>query len=168
MMRKINNIVIHCSAGFSDLKAVQKYWKETLGWKSPGYHYFIYESGEIVNLSPISKITNGVKNHNSDSVHICYQGGVDKKTGKAKDTRTNEQKESILKCINEVLLELKKFQDLNSIRIIGHRDFSTDVNNNDFIDSWERIKECPSFEVIPEYRWITVNKVNQNDKYLPK
>ena len=36
-------------------------------------------------------------------------------------------------------------------KIMGHRDISPDKNHNGVVDPWERIKECPCFDAIPEY-----------------
>lgn len=158
-MRRIDYIVIHCSAGFGDVAAIRRFWREVRGWKSDGYHRFILTNGEIVHLMDIAKVSNGVLGYNSNSVHICYQGGVDRKNvNVAIDTRTPEQKESILQAINEVLIELKKIQPVDHIKILGHRDFSPDKNGNGLIESWERIKECPSFNAIDEYWWIQGSK----------
>jgi len=154
-MRTIESIFIHCTAGFGDVGAIRKHWK-SLGWKSDGYHFFIYEDGTVVKLNGLDKITNGVGGHNSRSVHISYQGGVDRQNvSKAVDTRTEAQKASILDTIYEVLEELRLTQDITKIKILGHRDISPDKNLNGKVDSWERIKECPSFDAISEYEWIT-------------
>ena len=40
----------------------------------------------------------------------------------------------------------------SKLTIKGHRDVSPDKNKNGIIESWERIKECPSFDAIPEYK----------------
>lgn len=154
-MRQINTVFIHCTAGYGNVDAIRRHWK-SLGWKSDGYHFFIYMSGEVSQLNPISAVTNGVKNSNSNSVHIAYQGGVDRKNvNKAVDTRTEAQKAAIIQTIRKVLAELKPLQDITKIEIKGHRDESPDQNGNGVIESWERIKECPSFDAIPEYEWIT-------------
>lgn len=151
-MRFIKYIVIHCTAGYGDVEAIRRFWKQSLGWKNDGYHYFIYTDGTIVQLNPLSTITNGVKGYNTPSVHISYQGGVDRNNyNKAVDTRTKAQKESILKVLGDVYLELSKTQAIDAIKILGHRDFSPDKNGNGVIEPFERIKECPSFDVIPEY-----------------
>lgn len=153
-MRIIDRIFIHCTAGFGDVGAIRKHWR-SMGWKVDGYHYFIYEDGTVVQLNSLDKVTNGVKNHNSKSVHIAYQGGVDRKNvNKAVDTRTEAQKAAILDTIFKVLAELKLSQDVSKIQILGHRDISPDKNLNGQVDPWERIKECPSFDAIPEYDWI--------------
>jgi N-acetylmuramoyl-L-alanine amidase len=132
--------------------AIRKYWR-SIGWKVDGYHFFIYEDGTVVQLNPLSTVTNGVKNNNSDSIHISYQGGVDRKNvNKALDTRTSAQKAAIIDVIGQVLEELRPLQVISQIRILGHRDASPDQNKNGIIESWERIKECPSFDAIPEYK----------------
>ena len=35
-------------------------------------------------------------------------------------------------------------------KVVGHRDLSPDTNYNGIVDPWERIKECPCFEVKTE------------------
>lgn len=167
-MRKISWIVIHCSAGFGDVASIKKYWK-SLGWKQVGYHYFIYEDGTIIPLASISGVTNGVKGYNKESIHICYQGGVEKgNVSKAKDTRTHEQKESLLKTINMVLTDLKQYQDISDIKILGHRDFSPDKNGNGVIEPYEFLKQCPSFDAYEEYFWITGNSALKSGKPIFK
>lgn len=153
-MRLINDIVIHCSAGFGSLEKVKLFWKTKLGWENVGYHFFIDTDGTVHQLAGLNAVTNGVKGYNRNSVHICYQGGIDEK-GKAKDTRTFAQKWAIEDTINQVLDDLRAAgQDTGSLRILGHRDFSPDLNGNGVIESWERIKECPCFDAIGEYQFI--------------
>lgn len=179
-MRFINYIVIHCSAGFGLIPAIERFWYNTLKWKNPGYHIIIYEDGTIWYVTKDGSysrdkskwfpqlITNGVAGFNTPSIHISYIGGVDKtNVNKALDTRTPEQKESILYSINNSLNYLKEYQEIKNIKILGHRDFSPDKNKNGIIEPWERIKECPSFNAIDEYRWITINANNQHDTQLP-
>lgn len=160
-MRKIKNIVIHCSAGNGDLAAVKRWWHTAkpngLGWETGGYHRWVDYDGSVTKVYPLATITNGVANHNTNSIHVSYRGGVQKNNVKvAEDTRTEDQKAGILKAIFEIIEELKLQQDISKIKILGHRDFSNDQNGNGIIDSWERIKECPSFDAIPEYKWITI------------
>lgn len=158
-MRTIDRIFIHCTAGYGDVAAIRRWWR-SLGWKMDGYHYFIYEDGTVVKLQPLSVVTNGVRNFNGRSVHIAYQGGVDRmNVTRPVDTRTVEQKAAILTVIREVLEELKATQNIRPIQILGHRDISPDTNGNGIVDSHERIKECPSFDAIPEYNWITLQSV---------
>ncbi|MGE0931669.1 N-acetylmuramoyl-L-alanine amidase [Peijinzhouia sedimentorum] len=154
-MRNIDFIFIHCTAGYGDVAAIRKFWREKLKWKADGYHYFIYEDGTIEQLNDISVVTNGVRFYNSRSVHIAYQGGVNKQNYKlAEDTRTDEQKAAIIKVITEVFEQIKETQKTHEIYILGHREASIDSNGNGIIESWERIKECPSFDAWEEYNWM--------------
>ena len=150
-MRLIKRIFIHCSAGFGNVESIKRYWK-SIGWKSVGYHRIIAEDGEVFQLAPYYKVTNGVKGYNSTSIHVCYIGGVDRENvNKAKDTRTEAQKKALICEIENALLYLKGFQSIEDVQILGHRDISEDKNLNGKVDSEERIKECPSFNAIPEY-----------------
>ena len=133
-MREINYLVVHCTATQPDanIESIQNYWRKNLGWKSPGYHYVIKADGEIVPLLSIDKISNGVVGYNSQIINISYIGGIDK-AGKPKDTRTEEQKYSILKLLKDLK---KRFP---SAKIQGHRDFP------------KVAKACPSFDAKKEY-----------------
>jgi len=136
-MRDIKYIAVHCTAGpaTQTTKAIKDYWKNNLGWKSVGYHYLINADGTIEQLAQESEITNGVAGFNSVIVNISYKGGVDA-NNKPKDTRTPQQKESILK----LLKELKKRYPKSIIQ--GHKDFPNVK------------KACPSFEAKQEYKNI--------------
>lgn len=147
--RRISYIVVHCTAGSQKqtIESIKSYWKNTLKWKNVGYHRIIKPDGEIVKLAEDNEVTNGVAGYNSTSIHISYIGGIDA-NGKAIDNRTTEQK-----CALEHILKEYKKKYPNAV-IKGHRDFSIDKNKNGKIDSWERIKECPCFDAIPEYSHI--------------
>ena len=136
-MRNINYIAIHCTATQpeSSIASIQNYWKNNLGWKNPGYHYIIDRFGNVVNLLPIELVSNGVQGYNSQTINISYVGGIDK-SGKPKDTRTEAQKQSILKLLKELRVKFPK------AKIQGHRDFPNVK------------KACPSFDAKKEYSLI--------------
>lgn len=151
--KNIRYIVIHCQAGHGTLESMKKFWKDSLGWKSPGYATWLDYDGTPYRLASYESPTNGVAGFNSQSVHVSYRGGVEQtNVTKAKDTRTQAQKDGILK---EILLIkewlVKNGNDLQNVMIIGHYHFSNDKNKNGAIESWERIKECPSFDAHCEY-----------------
>lgn len=150
MSRNITHIFIHCSAGFGDHAAMQRHWR-SVGWRNEGYHRIVYTNGMIIKAVDFSRVTNGVANWNSRSIHICYQGGVNRQNvNQVVDTRTPEQNAGMITCINEALDWCRTFMPASAvakIKILGHRDISPDKNLNGRVDSWERIKECPSFEV---------------------
>ena len=100
--RNIKWLVVHCAAcpQSTSVKSIVNYWKNALGWKSPGYHVLVEPDGTPNELLPITEISNGVKGFNANSIHISYIGGVDK-DGKAIDNRTPEQKATILKYLRK-------------------------------------------------------------------
>ncbi len=152
-MRKIKHIVIHCSAGYGDRNSIERFWKESLGWKDPGYHFLIEQDGTVHQLAALETVTNGVKGFNASSIHICYIGGVDPKNVKlAMDSRTKAQSAALINSIRKAIEWTAQYQPVEGIKILGHRDFSPDKNGNGTIESWERIKECPSFDAILEYQ----------------
>ena len=133
-MRKINLIVLHCSA----TKDTQTYTPEQLeqdhkarGFIQAGYHFYIRRNGEIVSMRPVEQIPAHAKGFNRNSIAICYEGGLDV-TGKPKDTRTIKQKESIR------ILLLLLLTHYPGARICGHRDLGAH-------------KACPCFNAKEEY-----------------
>ena len=127
-MRTINEIIVHCSA----TKEGQNFttqdidrWHKARGFKCIGYHYVIYIDGSLHFGRPIEEIGAHVKNHNAHSIGICYIGGLDK-NGKAKDTRTPEQKLTLY----QLLYDLKQLYP--NARIGCHNEFDN--------------KSCPCFK----------------------
>lgn len=133
-MRRIKEIIIHCSATpegkdytVSDIDK----WHKARGFRCIGYHYVIYRDGSIHTGRTIDKIGAHCKGHNSYSIGICYIGGLDSSGKRPKDTRTPEQKASLLALLKDLKT---KFPDA---RIYGHRSFAN--------------KACPSFDATKEY-----------------
>lgn len=158
-------IVYHCTAGFGNVASIQRYWKQVLGWKSPGYHVIVDLDGKKHYIHPFDKPANGVKGQNGHCLHVSYIGGVDPKDyTKAMDTRTFAQKKAMAEVVFEMICWLQENgkEDLDTnLMVLGHRDFSPDKNKNGIIETWERIKECPSCDVIPEFIWIGATNKEQ-------
>ncbi len=148
--RKINKIVVHCSAtkeGKDHTVEDIKHWHKQRGFADIGYHYVIYRDGSVHKGRPESIAGAHVQGHNRDSIGVCYIGGLDA-NGKAKDTRTEAQRRTLV-----VLLRSLKAKYPNA-RIVGHRDLSPDLNGNGKVDRWEWMKECPSFDAEEEYKYL--------------
>ena len=105
-MRDINKIILHCSATSEgkdfDVNDIRE-WHLQRGFTDVGYHYVIKLDGTIQDGRDIRTIGAHCKGYNYGSVGIVYVGGLDEE-GKGKDTRTNEQKESLLNLIDDLLL----------------------------------------------------------------
>lgn len=115
-----------------------------------GYHYIIHPDGSIEECRPESKIGCHASGHNTRSIGISYVGGLDALDTNGtmcKDTRTPQQKASLIRLIKELK---SKYPTIK--KVIGHRDTSPDLNGNGIIDPYEFIKSCPCFDAIPEYK----------------
>lgn len=147
-MRVINKIIIHATAsreGANEtVEQIRQMHIKERGFSDIGYHYVIYLDGTIHIGRPIDKMGAHCTGQNANSVGIAYVGGTDK-SGKAKDTRTPEQKESLIALVNS----LKKEYHIGEIK--GHRDYSPDLNHDGKIERQEWIKMCPCFEVQDEF-----------------
>lgn len=132
-MRKINEIILHCSATKEGQHFTAKdvdLWHKQRGWKGIGYHYVILLDGTIEKGRDVSEIGAHTLKHNANSIGICYIGGLDA-NGKPKDTRTNEQKAALVG-----LVESLKWVYPNAT-VHGHNEFAN--------------KACPCFNVRKEF-----------------
>ena len=135
--RDIREIIVHCSAtpeGRNFTVSDIKKWHLARGFSDIGYHYVIYLDGSINKGRDESKVGAHCEGHNTNSIGVCYIGGCASDGKTPKDTRTTEQKQSLVK----LLKELKTKYPQASIH--GHRDFSS--------------KACPSFDATKEYSSI--------------
>ena len=133
-MRKINLIIVHCSAtpeGKDFTVDDITRWHKARGFKTIGYHYVIYRDGTIHGGRPVSEEGAHCVGHNKYSIGVCYIGGLAADGKTPKDTRTDAQKTSL----HNLLAQLKK--SYPDVDIRGHRDFAA--------------KACPSFDATKEY-----------------
>lgn len=137
-MRKIDKIIIHCSATREGqdipVETIRKWHIDGRGWSDIGYHFYIDINAKIWKGRDIQKIGAHCSGNNRSSIGICYCGGVEADGKTPKDTRTESQKESLL----SVLKTLKAmFPDAS---IYSHNEFAN--------------KACPSFDATNEYKGL--------------
>lgn len=145
MKRRVKRIVIHCTATPQSATTSQlmRSFKER-GWAAPGYHLLVLPAGSIRQLWPIDRVANGARGYNATSVHVAWVGGVDD-AGRPVDNRTPAQRAALRELVRRLA---RRFPGAD---IVGHRDLSPDLNGNGIVDPWERVKECPCFDVRTEY-----------------
>ena len=139
----VKYLVIHCSATKEnqefDISDIDR-WHKALGWRKVGYHFVVKLDGIVQNGRSLNEIGSHVKGHNRHSIGICYIGGLDK-NGNPKDTRTPQQKQSIL----DTLYMLREKYPKAIIQ--GHRDFAGVA------------KACPCFNAKSEYKELPKKKL---------
>lgn len=134
-MRKIDKIIIHCSAtpeGEDFTVAQIRDWHKQRGFVDIGYHYVVYRDGSVHSGRPLSQIGAHCKGQNAHSVGVCYIGGCPPRTVKGwqnldKDTRTPAQKNAL----RQLVADLRK--QFPGAGVYGHYQFAN--------------KQCPSFKI---------------------
>jgi len=131
-MRKIDKIIIHCSAtpeGRPHTVADINRWHRERGFSQIGYHWVVYLNGTIHRGRPEETAGAHVVGQNAHSIGVCYIGGVDIKHN-AKDTRTKAQKLALRGLVEELK------ERYPGATVHGHNEFAA--------------KACPSFKVQTE------------------
>lgn len=132
-MRKINKIILHCSATKEGqhftTEDIDK-WHRARGFAKIGYHYVIYLDGSVHVGRSEELIGAHCLGQNATSIGICYIGGLDAK-GNPKDTRTDVQKSVLKALISDLKLKYPK------TTVHGHCEFAA--------------KACPCFDVKKEF-----------------
>jgi N-acetyl-anhydromuramyl-L-alanine amidase AmpD len=133
-MRKIDLIVVHCSATRSEqqysVRALIRDHSDRFGFT--GYHYYVTRGGMVYQTRHEQLVGAHAKGYNEHSLGVCYEGGLDQH-GKPADTRTGAQKRALLR----LLRRLKAAHP--EARILGHRDLPGVK------------KDCPCFDARTEY-----------------
>ncbi|MCD8261081.1 MAG: N-acetylmuramoyl-L-alanine amidase [Bacteroides sp.] len=129
-MRKIDLIVIHCSAtradrDYSPLQLERDHRLQ--GFTTTGYHFYIRKDGEIITCRPLRMPGAHVKGYNAHSIGVCYEGGLTPQ-GQPADTRTAAQRRALRIVVRALLM------DYSDARVVGHRDLSPDLNGNGVIE----------------------------------
>lgn len=142
-MRKIDSIIVHCSAtkaGLDFNASDIDRWHRERGFDGIGYHYVIRLNGMLEKGRDIALVGAHCKGWNERSIGICYIGGL-AADGNPTDTRTTAQK----RVLYQLIMDLQKEYDI--LQVLGHRDTSPDMNGNGVIEPYEYIKYCPCFDV---------------------
>lgn len=149
MNRAIKHIIIHCAATPNFQHVTREdidrmhgdrgfnrsdYWRERFNptLKHIGYHHVIHLDGVTVTGRHEDEIGAHVQGQNASSIGICMIGT---------DRFSKEQWTSLAGLVDLLAARYP------SADILGHRDYSPDLNGDGVIDRTEWIKICPGFDV---------------------
>lgn len=123
-MRKINLVVIHCSASdnpnHDDWRVITK-WHMERGWSDIGYHYVIHKDGGVHVGRAIHLTGAHAKGFNRGSIGICLTG-------------LNEFSPQQFESLRKLCQNLKEVFDLERYDFVPHNALNTK-------------KTCPNFNV---------------------
>lgn len=129
--RALSEIILHCTATpegkhftVDDVRS----WHKQRGFSDVGYHFLVYPDGRIMLGRPLGQIGSHVSGKNTGTIGIAYFGGITADNKAPKDTRTAEQKASMLWLVAELK---KKYPSIR--KITGHNQYAN--------------KACPCFSV---------------------
>jgi N-acetylmuramoyl-L-alanine amidase len=136
-MRKVDYIIIHCSATKPDMDigadTIRNWHVKGRGWRDIGYHYVIRRDGSLETGRDLDRDGNifeeigaHVRGYNKNSLGLCLVGGVDYK-GKPDANFTRWQYNTLETLISDIQ---NSYPDA---KVRGHRDFTN-------------AKACPSFD----------------------
>lgn len=133
-MRKIDTIIIHCSATREGrnirVNDIDR-WHRERGFSCIGYHFVIYLDGSIHCGRDVECEGAHCIGHNKHSIGICYIGGMSASLMQPKDTRTEPQKKALITLLRQLKAKYP------NAKVYGHRDFAA--------------RDCPCFDAKTEY-----------------
>ena len=127
-MRKIDTIIVHCSATKPDWMAdrptedkvaeIRRWHVEERKWADIGYHVVIDRDGTMASGRDLETVGAHTKGHNTGSVGVCLIGGFGSDANdRFRDHYTQEQENSLL----EVIAQFRA--DFPITRVRGHNSF---------------------------------------------
>lgn len=132
-MRKIEKIIIHCTAtpeGRPVTVDQVKAWHKARGFRTIGYHYLVYLDGTVHDGRPVEEVGAHCTGQNARSIGVCYVGGIDAGSLRPKDTRTPAQRKALRRLVDRLKIQFP------FATIHGHNEFAA--------------KACPCFDVKKE------------------
>jgi len=143
-MRKIDLIVIHCSAtpnGRPVSVETVRGWHLERGFRDIGYHYLIGVDGSVSVGRPEELPGAHAKGHNAHSIGVCLVGGIGGPSKTDPGRYTPAQWDSLRITVRDLL------DRYPGAHVVGHRDLSPDLDGDGEIEPSEWVKLCPSFDV---------------------
>jgi N-acetylmuramoyl-L-alanine amidase len=143
-MRKINEIVVHCSATRPDwfagktlaakVKEIKRWHVDDSGWNDIGYHFVIDRDGKVAKGRDVSVAGAHVPKRNANSIGVCLVGGHGSSPTDKFDKNFTPEQDAALRELIEDLQGLHGGIE----KVSGHNDYAN--------------RACPGFKVS---EWLT-------------
>ena len=143
-MRKINEIIVHCSAtrpswmadnGIEEKRDEIKRWHVVdNGWRDIGYHYLIDRDGQTTRGRALEDQGAHTAGHNANSIGVCLIGGHGSSVNDEFLANFTDEQDQALRVLIDSLQT--RFPSIK--KVSGHNDYTA-------------AKACPGFKVA---RWM--------------
>jgi len=133
----VHTIVIHYSLTYPDQditrNAIDRMHRDR-GFREIGYHWFIQRDGTLEEGRAEGTLGAHVRGHNSDTIGICFAGGLERKTGPDLGVwnPTPAQEQTMIQLIQDIQKRWPKAR-----KVVGHRNLSaTQCPGRDDVTAW--------------------------------
>jgi len=147
-MRKITEIIVHCTATRADwwagkrtsdkVREIKRWHVQDRGWADIGYHFLIDRDGTIAKGRDIAKDGAHVQGHNRGTIGISLFGGHGSaETDKFSEHFTPEQDAALRKLIAELQATYGK------VPVTGHNQYAAKACPGFNVPAWFGAKAAP-------------------------
>ena len=145
MPRKINLIVIHCSATRRNQRFTVDMLRDChnarFNGKGIGYHYYIEKDGHLYQTRDEEEVGIHARHYNAHSIGICYEGGLDE-NGKDEDTRTPEQRAALIALLRSLKIDYPDAQIMGHGELEGVHKACPCFSCQEYRDYFKNLADC--------------------------
>jgi N-acetyl-anhydromuramyl-L-alanine amidase AmpD len=138
---------MHSIRGFKRTRDAMRAFNPAM--KSIGYHFVIEVDGNIALGRGLDEIGAHVQGSNAHSIGVCMIG-----TDEFSEAQWNSLKQILITICSKLYMHTVpnitraiEILHLLDIRVLGHRDYSPDLDGDGIIERNEWLKICPGFDV---------------------
>lgn len=77
-LNNVDSVGVHHTVEYKGADFVAELHVKNNKWPGPGYHYYFPKEGRAIPLNDIDRRTNGIKNHNTHTIHLAFEGDMTK------------------------------------------------------------------------------------------
>lgn len=142
-MRKITEIILHCSATRPNwmhdagteakVAEIRRWHKQDRGWRDIGYHFIVDRDGSVALGRPIEQTGSHVKGRNAGTIGVCLIGGHG---SSAYDDFSENFTQAQDKAVRGLIADLR--ERFGDVPVSGHNDYAAKACPGFKADKWLR------------------------------
>jgi len=142
-MRKITEIILHCSATrpnwmhdagtAAKVAEIRRWHMQDRGWRDIGYHFVVDRDGSVALGRPVEQTGSHVKGRNAGTIGVCLIGGHG---SSAYDDFSENFTQAQDKAVRALIAELR--ERFGDVPVSGHNDYAAKACPGFKADKWLR------------------------------